>query len=142
MANSLANGFKQYLADGTINLLSSTIYCALFDSSFTPDVDAHDNWGDIKASEISGAGYTTGGAELTSKTVTHDDGTNKGVWDGADVVWASVTLTNARFAVLYKSTGVDATSKIIGFWDFGSNQSPTGVQFTVQWSASGIMTLG
>lgn len=142
MANALANGFKQYLADGTINLNSSTIYCALFDNNFTFDVDNHDNWGDVKASEISGTGYDTGGKEVTSKAVTHDDGTNKGVFDAADVVWASVTLTNARFALLYKYTGVDATAKIIGVWDFGSNQSPSGVQFTVQWSADGILTIG
>jgi len=137
MANVIANGFKQYIADGTINLGTDTIYAALFANGFTFDKDAHDTWADISGSEISGDGYPAGGVELTGKAVSHNDSSDKGVFDADDVVFPAVTLTNARYIVLYRHTG----GKLIGAWDLGANQSPAGVDFKVKWNAGGILTL-
>lgn len=137
MANVLANGFKQYLADGSIDLKNDTIYAALFPSTFSFDKDAHDTWADVSASEITGTNYPTGGTELLNKAVTHDDASDKGIWDADDVTYPNVTLVNARYVLLYQQT----TGKIIGSWDLGANQSPNGVDFVVKWNAGGILTL-
>lgn len=48
---------------------SDTIKVALLTSSYTPNYDTHDFFDDI-TNEVTGTGYTAGGATLGSKTVT------------------------------------------------------------------------
>ncbi len=64
-----------------------------------------------------------------------------GYWDAADVTFASSTIT-ATGAIFYYSGGVDPTGKLlINYLDFGSEKTSTNGDFTVQFSASGILTL-
>jgi len=58
--------------------------------------------------------------------------------DAADTTWASSTIT-ARYAVVYASTGTASTSPLIGYVDFGSDQSSTNGNFTITWDATGIV---
>jgi hypothetical protein len=136
MADILYNGFLQYIADGTIDLKNDTIKAALFASTFTPDKDTQDTWADISASEISGTNYNAGGETLANKAVTHEDAGDTGKFDADDVTYANVTLTNARYVILYHSS----SGKLIGAWDLGSNQSPSATNFVVKWNAAGILT--
>jgi hypothetical protein len=39
---------------------------------------------------------------------------------------------------VYKSTGSAATSPLICYYDFGSNQSTTAGTFAIQWHADGL----
>ena len=139
MANVIFNGFKQYSNDGSINLELDTIKCALFDDTFVPDKDTMDNWDDISASEISGTGYNAGGEEVINKVISHDDVSDKGIFDADDVNFPGVTLTDVRWAVLYK-VGVTTAAKLLGAWDFGANQNPVAVDLLVKWNAGGILT--
>lgn len=139
MANVIFNGFKQYSNDGSINLESDTLKCALFGSAWTPDKDTMDNWDDISADEISGTNYPTGGIEITGKSITHDDGSDKGIFDADDVNFPNVTLLNVRWAVIYK-VGTTTAAKLLGAWDFGANQNPVAVDLLVKWNAGGILT--
>ena len=118
---------------------TDTIKVALVTSSYTPDQDAHDYWDDVSANEASGTGYTAGGATLASKTVGYTAGTNVTKFDAADVSWAASTVT-ARYAVIYVDTGSAATSPLIGYVDFGSNQSSSAGTFSIVWDAAGIFT--
>lgn len=60
-------------------------------------------------------------------------------WDGADVSWASSTVT-ARYAVLYDRTpATDATRPLIGLFDFGSNQTTNNGTFAVTFDALGVL---
>lgn len=60
------------------------------------------------------------------------------VLDGADVSWASSTLT-ARGGVLYDdSPATSATKPLIGFADFGADVSSSAATFQVTWNAVGI----
>ena len=88
----------------------------------------------------SGNPIVAGGASLANKAVTQDNTNNKGVFDADDVTWSTSTIT-ARGAVLYKSTGTASTSALICYIDFGSDKSSAGGNFTIQWNASGILTL-
>lgn len=117
---------------------SDTIKVALVGSGYTPNQDTHDYWDDVVASEVTGSGYTAGGQALASKTVTYDSATNVTVLDAADVTWASSTIT-ARYAVVYSDAGVtNATKVLLGYVDFGSDQSSTSGNFTLTWDSTGI----
>jgi hypothetical protein len=139
MADVIYNGFKQFVADGTIDLQHDEIKCCLLTDAYTPDPDADDNYGDLTG-ECSGTNYDAGGQALSGQAVTHDDAADLGVFDAEDVTWPVLTVTDARWAVLYKNAVLEADRKLILAKDFGSSQNPIGVAFVVQWHADGILT--
>lgn len=139
MADVIYNGFKGSLLNNAIDLLVDTIKVALVTSAYTPNQDTHEDFADV-TNEVSGTGYTAGGATLASKAVTVDTTDNEGVFDAADVTWSSSTIT-ARGAVLYYSTGTASTSLLICYLDFGSDQSSSAGDFTIAWNAEGILNL-
>ena len=140
MASLLYNSFKKKIMDGSIDLDTDTIKIALVSSAYTPDKDAHDFWDDVVANEVANSGtYTAGGATLTP-TVSQDNTDDEGVFDATDVSWTSATIT-ARYAVIYKSTGVNSTSPLIAVIDFGTNQISTGGTFAITFAAEGIINL-
>lgn len=53
-----------------IDLLSDTLKCMLLTSSYTPNLDTHKYKSDL-TNEITGTGYTAGGATLGSPTLTY-----------------------------------------------------------------------
>lgn len=142
MANLIYNNYKvRMLGLGTmIDLDGDTIKLALLTSSYTPDQDAHDFFDDVSAYEVSASGsYSTGGATLTV-TLTQDNTDNEGVFDATDVSFTGATIT-ARYAVIYKSTGVASSSPLIGLIDFGSNQTSTNGTFAITFASEGIVNV-
>ena len=139
MADVIYNSFKGKIMDGSIDLDTDTIKVALVTSSYTPNQDTHDFFNDV-TNEVSGTGYTAGGATIANDSVSVDNTDNEGVYDGDDVTWSSSTIT-ARGAVIYKSTGTASTSPLIAYLDFGSDQSSSSGDFTIQWNSEGILNL-
>src|SRR5688500_12789003 len=86
-----------------IDLLSDNIKVALTTVTYVPDQDAHDYFNDV-TNEVTGTGYTAGGATIANDTLTYTTGTNVMKYDGDDVSWTTSTITNARVAVIYDST--------------------------------------
>jgi hypothetical protein len=125
--------------DGSIDLDTDTIKVALVTSSYVPDQDAHDFFDDV-TNEVTGTGYTAGGASLANKAVTADNTDNEGVFDADDVTWSTSTIT-ARGAVIYKSTGTASTSPLIAYIDFGADKSSSAGDFKIQWNSEGILNL-
>lgn len=141
MANVFFNKGKAVLSSGGgVDWASDTIKIALVTSSYTPNQDSHDFFDDV-TNEVTGTGYTAGGATLGSKTKTQDNATDRIVFDAADAAWTTSTIT-ARAAVIYKDTGTASTSPLIGYIDFGSNITSTGATFTVTFSVDGVVYLG
>src|SRR6185436_20007850 len=70
-----------------VDFLSDTIKVALVASGYTPNLDTHETFADI-TKEVSGTGYTAGGAALASKTITY---TPAASWGTA---WAATTAYN------------------------------------------------
>lgn len=141
MASVVYNAYKaRQLGLGTLIEDGDTIKCALVTSTYTADVDAHDFFDDI-TNEVSGTGYTAGGATLASVTVSADNTDNEGVFDAADTSWTTATIT-ARGAVIYKSTGTASTSPLICYIDFGADKVSTAGTFLITWAAEGIINLG
>lgn len=126
--------------NGAIDLDTDTIKVMLVTSSYTPDQDAHTKRSDI-TNEVSGTGYSAGGAALANKAVTADNTDNEGVFDADDLTWSSSTIT-ARGAVLYKSRGgASSADELICYIDFGADKSSSAGNFTLQWDAEGIINL-
>ena len=140
MASKLYGNFVLKALNKEVDFDSDTIKVALVSSSYTPDQDAHDYWNDVSSNEVTGTGYTAGGATLASKTATYDSANNVVILDAADTTWASSTIT-ARYAVIYDATGTSSTSALIGYVDFGSDQSSTNGNFTITWDSTGIVRI-
>lgn len=134
MANAKYNSFKRDIANGTIDLDTNIIMCALVDATYVPNVDTHTLYSHITG-EVVGTGYTAGGQALAAKTVTVDNANDVSIFDADDVTWAASTIT-ARGAVLYKDTG-----ELISYFDFGVDKSSSNGDFIVQWNAGGILTI-
>lgn len=142
MASLVYNAFKarQLGATTPVNPASDTIKLALLSSSYTPDEDAHDFYDDVSAFEVAASGtYSAGGATLTISS-SQDNTDNEGVMDATDISFTAATIT-ARYGVVYKSTGVAATSPLICLIDFGSNQTSTAGTFAFTFAAEGILNL-
>jgi hypothetical protein len=141
MPSKLYGNFLAKALNKEVDWDTDTIKVALLTSSYTPNQDTHDYYDDVSTNEVTGTGYTTGGATLASKTVTYDSGTNVIVLDAADVTWSSSTIT-ARYAVVYNDSGASAGAKVlIGYVDFGSDQSSTNGNFTITWDSTGIVRI-
>lgn len=139
MADIIFNSFKQKIMDGSIDLDTDTIKVALVTVTYAPDQDTHVFFSSV-TNEVVGTGYTAGGSALAGKAVTADTVDNEGVFDANDVTWATSTIT-ARAAVLYKDTGVAATSPLICYIDFVSDKVSTAGNFTISWNSEGILNL-
>jgi|SRR6266850_7996984 len=123
----------------SIDWLSDTIKVMLTTSAYVPNQDTHKFKSDITNELPATGGYVAGGSTLAGKTITLDAANNIMTMDANDVLWAASTLTNARIAVIYDDRAAAAADKeLIGYVDFGADTSSAGVDFTIQWNASGI----
>ena len=135
------NSFLKNQLDGTapIDFNTDTIKVAVTTATYTPAPTTHDFFNDI-TNEVTGTGYTAGGATLASLSLTESAGTV--TFDAADVTWSAnaAGFSNGRYAIIYKSTGSSATSPLFGYIDFVSDKGNVGGDLTIQWNASGIAT--
>lgn len=141
MASKLYGQFLSQALNKEIDWDTDTIRVALLTNSYTPDQDAHNYFDDVASFEVTGTGYTAGGNTLANKTNTYNSATNVIVLDADDTTWSSSTIT-ARYAVIYNaSPATNATRPLIGYVDFGSDQSSSNGNFTITWDATGIVRI-
>lgn len=141
MPSKLYGQFLSQALNKEIDWDTDTIKVALLSNAYTPDQDAHNYFDDVVANEVSGTGYTAGGNTLANKTNTYNSSTNVIVLDADDTTWSSSTIT-ARYAVVYDaSPATNATRPLIGYVDFGSDQSSSNGNFTITWDATGIVRI-
>jgi len=102
--------------------------------------NASPTWSDFSGAEVSGSGYSAGGATVASTALTEAAGV--ATFDGSDVTWSQNAsgFVNGRSAILYSSTA--SASNAICYVDLGSsNVSLVDGDITVAWNASGILTI-
>lgn len=136
MADIIYNRFKANLMNKIVDCEADTFKVMLCTSSYTPSAD-HNTTSDI-TNEVSGSGYSAGGAALSNLSVTQDDTDDEAAWDADDVTWSTSTIT-ARYAVIYDDTL--AGDDLVCCFDFTSDKSSSGGDFTIQWNAEGIINL-
>lgn len=133
MANRCyAYGLNAFLL-GSIDAATDTLKASLISSaSYTPNYTT-----DRYYSAISGGAIIAAGVTLTSVT------TSGGSLSAANVIWSSVTGTAAAYICIYKSTGTDSTSPLIGLIDTatGLPVTPNGGDITAAWSGGVVFTL-
>jgi hypothetical protein len=142
MPSKLYGQFLSQALNKEIDWDTDTIKVALLTNAYTPDQDAHNYLDDVITHEVTGAtGYTAGGNTLANKTNTYNSSTNVIILDADDTTWSSSTIT-ARYAVVYDATpSTNATRPLIGYVDFGSDQSSSNGNFTITWDATGIVRI-
>lgn len=148
---TLYNKFKQYIADGTIDLDTNTIKVALVTSAYTPAA-THDVLADVLSSPSPEVvpvaspdnGYDAGGATLADGAVTFTDSPSQSKFDATDLTWSTLTAT-FRYGIIYASGTLNGiVNPLIGyilFNDTPANITVAGVDFTIQWATGGIITL-
>lgn len=133
---SLYNHTSRRFADGS-NAVGDTykvklLTAATFDAT-------HTTLAATGGTEVSGNGYTAGGATLSGVTVATVT-TNDSAFDANDVTWtASGGSIAAAYAIIYNDTDTDKPP--VAFVDFGGTETAgNGTDFKILWNASGIFT--
>lgn len=145
MATGTINAYTSFISamgSGSFDLANDTFKVLLTTSSYSPSA-LHDFLDDITNEVANGGGYTTGGITVTP-TWSESGGTY--TFDFADLQWTGTGAGfTAHYWVLYKDTGVAATSPLM-FYGLLDNtpQSVTvadtqNLNFAV--NASGIFTI-
>lgn len=130
--------FPRSLMNKEIDMDTDAIKVMLVTSAYVFNKDTHRYKSDI-TNEVTGTGYTAGGATLASPVLSYDAATDTTNVDYADVVWSNSTIT-ARGAVVYDSTPAsDATRPLICFIDFETDQISAGANFTIAWHSLGLL---
>lgn len=132
MASGIYNRYKANLMNKVVDMEGDTIKVALYDNSHAFTATDTDYTTDNELATT--GGYTQGGMTLASGTVTEAATTN---FDADDTAWTSATFT-AFHAVIWDST---AGNDLIASIDFGGAKTVAAGTFTIQWDASGIITL-
>ena len=139
MANLIYNSFREWMADGTIDLDADTFKVALLTTSYTP-ATTHLGYASLTNEVASGNGYTTGGNALDS--VTWTKATTTVTLDADNEAWTSATFT-AAYAAIYDDTVTTPTADpLVCLFDFGGSKTVSAGTFTLQFDASnGILKL-
>lgn len=124
-----------------IDLSLTTHKWALYTNSLTPNFST--DVGYSNTNEGSGAGYTAGGRTIAagggSPTLTESPA-GAMMYDQNDMVWPSATtLAAVRGAILYADAL--AADNLIVAVTFGADFSITAGTFTVQFAATGVLTV-
>ena len=127
------------LGNGGFAMTTDTFKVMLASSTYTPLMASHQYASAVGTSEITGTGYTAGGKELTGLSWIYDPVNLWIAFKAANPTWTGATFT-ARYAIVYKATGDPATSPLVSYVDFLTNQSVASDTFTLDFSA-GIVHL-
>jgi hypothetical protein len=138
---ALFNSFKGKIMDGSIDLDTDNINVSLHTSAFSANIDTMTFYSDVTGTEVASAnGYTTKGKTLGSPVVSIDTTNDLAYFDAADLTWATSTIT-ARYALIWKNSGTNTTSPLVGYVDFGADKTSDNGNFIITWSSAGILKL-
>lgn len=140
MANCYCSGLRA-LALGTIQWATSDMRCILCDSGYT-FADTHDYLTDgspsIATSEISQGGRAT----LDGEAVTLDDANHGCYLDATDETYTALAAGETPSQVIiYLYNAADASAQVLCRNALTTPPAPNGGDYTLVWSATGIMTL-
>lgn len=114
--------FLTDLGSAVHSFTADTDKVALLTNAYTPNYTTHVSFADVVASEVAGSGYTAGGNTLTGKSLTYDGPSKTATLNAAATTWTNLAVVT-RYAVFYRSTGTNSTSKLIGLLDFGADRT-------------------
>lgn len=116
---------------------SDTIKAVLCDTGYTPNQDTH-QYASSLAGECTDASYAR--QTLAGKSVSYDSGTNTLKLDAADFGWTALTETFRYMVYVDTQTASDATSPLIAYVDFGTDQVASAQDVNITVDADGVVT--
>jgi len=130
ISQAMCTSFKQQLLEGQHDFRSGghTFNLALYTSSATLDATTTDY---TVTNEVSGTGYSAGGAALTNVNPTSSGTT--AFTDFNDLTFSAATIT-ANGALIYNTTtgGGSGTTDSVVVLAFGGDKTSTAGDFTIQ----------
>lgn len=140
MANiTFYNSFKEFMADGTIDLDTDDFRIILLTDSYTFDATHSKKLQtSVSGAQLgTGSGYTQNCTSI-SATWTNSSGVLK--WDGTDPTWtASGGAISASHAVIYSDTST--SKKLVCHISLGAQSAGDGTDFKITFNTSGIFEL-
>lgn len=121
-----------------IDFDSDTIKAVLCDSGYTPNQDTH-QYASSLAGECTDGSYSR--KTLAGKSVSYDGATNTFKLDASDFGWTALTETFRYMVYVDTQTGSDATSPLIAYVDFGTDQTATAQDVNITLDADGLVTV-
>lgn len=131
-------GILQRIGNKEVDFDADTLKAILLADTYTPDESADDVYAGISANELAtGFGYTAGGLTLTGVTWA------LGVLDADDLSWTASggTIGPFKHVVIIDTTVAGSPLVCHGAVSSTAVSYTTGRTFTIQHSASGIITL-
>lgn len=128
ITTAICKSFKEELLGGVHDLDTDTLKVALIKDTPTGTYDTDTaNYTDVtgNSDEAVGTGYTAGGQDLDSVTISLDGTT--AIIDIADETFSTVTVS-ADGCIIYNSS---QGNKAIAVFDFGGTKSSTNGDFTI-----------
>lgn len=133
MANSLYGLGRESFLEAQIEALTDTIALAMFTTAYSPNLTTDQFY----STPIASAGLVGSKTTLTSVTGL------LGTMSAANLTFTSVSGSTATYLVLFKDTGTNSTSRLIGLIDTatGLPVTPNGGNITVAWASGQVFTL-
>ncbi len=140
---TLFQEFVDQIGEEQHNFASDTLKLGLIDDTLAPVASmATPTWGDYSANEVDEfvGGYSEGGVTLSGVQWNHSGSTNTLDDTGNISLTQNASgFDDARWGILYNST--NGTNMAIGFLDLGGDVSQIAGAITINWGASGILTV-
>lgn len=132
-------GLSLSLDDVNTIATANNLYGMLMQTSYTPDQD-HEHVSDLVpgTNEVSVAGYTAGGQELSVATApNYDAANNRNEMELTDETYTGLAAgeTVAGCAIHDRTNGTDATRDLIAYVEFAVAVPTTGGDITVNFDA-------
>lgn len=123
-----------------VDLSLTTNKLAMFTNTITPNFSTDTAYGvsPYNANEVTGTGYSAGGAAVASPTITESP-TGTLMFDLADTSWTTSTIASARCALLYSNALTPKAA--IALVNFGADYSTSAGTFLITWAAGGLFTI-
>ena len=133
MSNQLYGLGRELFLEGGIDALTATMALSLFTTAYTPNLTTDQYY----STPYGAVTPTAGPVTLTSPTG------SLGTFSAANTTFTSVSGSASAYLVLFKNTGTNSTSPLIGLIDTatGLPVTPNGGNITVAWASGQVFTL-
>jgi len=124
------------ICNASLSWTADTIKLTYMKTNYTPDSGVEQFYSDVSASVATGAPTVT----LATKTVAPDATNFRVEFDAADVTSSTITTETDKF-LIYKDTGLAATSPLIYCGDIGATLTPSAGTLGLTFNAEGIFAI-
>jgi len=133
---NLYEEYKNRYCKGISVIQGARWRCSLLDSTYVPDYVLHTLWSDLYTYEVTGTGYTPGGADIgpvSIQQIPQENAPTLWVVKVREAYWPDVVLT-ARYGVVYQDMGSMDRSPLVACIDFEEEIVKLHEPLTIQWT--------